>query len=235
MKKMVHLFLALFTTGAALAQSSFIYAPAGSQTVEGNSSTMDPFTSSSFRFQQVYSASLFGPGPWLISQIAFRIDGGSTNQVDMFFSGSSLTLSTTARAPDALSPVFADNRGLDAVTVRTGGAGFGGLPPSPGSTAPFSSTFSFQTPFYYTPAQGNLLIEFAGVAGDAALPGAMDAQSTAGDSVSWVYALNNLASSGTPSTLGLITRLQVSPVPEPATWVLSLLGLAASLIFKKRK
>jgi hypothetical protein len=227
------MFTFLLAAGFAQAQGTFVVPNAQANT-EGNSSTSDPFTSSSFRFQQLYTASQFGAGG-VVTELAFRIDGGNTNSVTMFFGNSTLVLSTTTRAADSLSPIFGDNLGGDAMTVRTGPASFGGLVPAPGTTATFDAIFSFQNGFTYNPAQGNLLIDLRGVTGQAFLPGAMDAQSATGDAVSWVYALNNLASSGTPSTLGLVTRFQVFSVPEPTTWILTLLGLAVCLIFRKRE
>lgn len=232
-KRILPVFLFLVSTGAALAQG-FLYVPNGLGNVEGNSSTVDPFTSSSFRFQQVYASSQF-PSGGFISRIAFRIDGGSTNNVQMGFDGSSLVLSTTARGVDSLSPVFAENRGADAVTVRTAGASFGGFPPAPGTTAAFDAIFTFQTPFFYNPAQGNLLVELAGSGGQAFFPGAMDAQFSSGDSVSWVVAQSTFASSGAPSSLGLATRFDIAAVPEPSTWALLVLGGTLALFFRPKR
>jgi hypothetical protein len=214
----------LASAGVALAQG-FLVVPNGLGNVEGNSSTVDPFTSSSFRFQQIYGASQF-PSGGFITQIAFRIDGANANEVEMFFGGTTLTLSTTPVAPDFLDPIFGNNLGADALTVRTGGASFSGFPPVPGTTAPFNATFSFTTPFFYNPAQGNLLVDLVGAGGQAFFPGAMDAQSLAGDSVSWVYSLNGSSPSGTASTLGLVTRFTINAVPEPSTWALTLVSLS---------
>src|SRR5206468_2410783 len=174
-----------------------------------------------------YAASGFGGAPVQISQIAFRLDGATTSDVTMFFGGTTLTLSTTPVGPDGLSTDFSFNIGSNPVTVRTGAGSFGGSPPSPGSTAAFSSTFSFTTPYLYNPAQGNLLIDLRGRSGQLFSPGAMDGQRTFGDSVSWVVATSELSPSGTADTFGLVTRLTVNAVPEPSTYALVLLGLGA--------
>lgn len=223
----------LASTMTALAQGTFVV-PNGLGNVEGNSSTVAPFTSSSFRFQQVYGASQFPSGGY-ITQLAFRIDGANASEVEMFFGGTTLTLSTTPILPDFLNAVFANNLGPDALTVRTGGASFSGLPPAPGTTAAFNAVFSFQQPFFYNPGQGNLLVDLVGAGGQPFFPGAMDAESLAGDSVSWVYSLNGSSSSGTASTLGLVTRFTMNAVPEPSTLVLFVVGVAALLGTRGRK
>jgi len=204
--------------------------PNGLANVEGNSSMADPFNSTSFRFQQVFDASQFaflGSGTARIDQISFRIDGASTSDVILFFGDGSVTLSTTQKKPDSLSPVFADNRGLDAVTVFNNALSFGGLRQP--STAPydFHATLGGTTPFYYSPSQGNLLIEIAGVAGQPFLPGALDAQFDTGDSLSRVFATSNLAPSGTADSLGLVTEFDIAVIPEPATLAIITLGMSA--------
>jgi hypothetical protein len=232
MKNIVQIIVFLAGTCFALAQSTFVVPNVRANT-EGNSSTSDPFMSASFRFQQVYSASQFPSGGY-INQIAFRLDGSATNVATMLFGNTTLILSMTSRSPDGLSSVFADNRSPDAVTVRSGGDTFGGNPPSPGSISAFDTVFTFDTPFFYNPGQGNLLIELAGSAGHVFAPGAMDAESTIGDSVSWVMAQSAFVSSGTASTLGLITQFEMTPVPEPSAIVLVLIGLG-TWFFLKRK
>lgn len=223
----------LASTMTALAQGTFVV-PNGLGNVEGNSSTVAPFTSSSFRFQQVYGASQFPSGGY-ITQIAFRIDATNVGSVQMLFSGSTLTLSTTPVMSDSLSPVFANNVGANAITVRTLATVFSGLPPASGTTAAFDTTLTFSTPFLYNPGHGNLLVDLVGAGGQPFFPGAMDAESLAGDSVSWVYSLNGSSSSGTASTLGLVTRFTMNAVPEPSTLALFVVGVAALLVTRGRK
>jgi len=202
--------------------------------VEGNSSVSEPFNSTSFRFQQVFDASQFAIPPGMtarIDSISFRIDGAATDDMALFFGGSSWTFSTTSLAPDGLSPIFADNQGANPVTTWNGAFSFGGLAPPPGGPGMFQNpTVLFTRPFFYDPSRGNLLLEVAGVAGRAFLPGALDGHSVAGDSISWVFVNSNLSPSGSTATFGLVTRFDITIVPEPATWQFLLLGMIASAV-----
>lgn len=232
----------LLCASAALAQPIQVVVPGSLANVEGNSSASEPFDSTSFRFQQVFDASQFSIPPGTsgrVEQISFRLDGASTEEALLYFGGSSVQLSTTQRAPDGLSDVFAENRGSDARTVWNGPIAFGGdPPPASGVPAPFDPTIptatASVTPFYYIPAQGNLLLEVTAGSGQAFLPGALDAQSVSGDSVSWVFADAAGATAGTAETLGLITRFDIAVIPEPATWCFGILGAMLFFVLRRR-
>jgi len=239
MKKRFGTFILLICAGAALAQPAQVVVPNGLANTEGNSSMSDPFNSTSFRFQQVFDASQFaflGNGTARIDSISFRLDGASTQDVSFFFGGSSVVLSTTTRAPDGLSTVFADNRGADAKTVWNGALSIGGVAQAGAMPQPwpFAETIPITSTFFYSPSQGNLLLEIAGVAGQSFLPGELDAQLAASDSVSRVFADSNLATSGGADSLGLVTRFDVTVVPEPATWALVAAGLGIAFLFNGR-
>jgi hypothetical protein len=214
--------------------------PAGLVNVEGNTNVNDFVNSSSFRMQLVFDASQFGglgSGPAISNSvygIAFRIDGPSTFDAHWVFGGGSVTLSTTTRTPDGLSSVFAENVGGDAVTIYSGALSFGGAFHAGASPQPFGDTIPALRPFYYDPARGNLLVDIRGVEGQVLFPGALDAQTVTGDGVSRVFAIGNLSSTGTPDTLGLVTRFNVAVIPEPATSLLLGIGLVMMLLIKHR-
>ena len=233
MKKLIPMLLLWSSALAALAQG-VVVVPNGFGNVEGNSSTSDPFTSSSFRFQQVFSASQFGTTPFFINNIRFRMDGASSGDVLYSFGGGTVQFSTTTRTADNLSSVFADNIGSDVTTVRNGAFSFGGTFQPGASPQPFGQTISV-SPFLYNPAQGNLLLDIRGRSGLVLFPGALDAESTVGDSVSWVFASSELPTFGNVSTLGLITRFDVALVPEPSTWMITTMGLSILLALKRRR
>src|SRR6185369_2359342 len=136
----------------------------------------------------------------------------------MFFGGGSVTASLTPVMPDGLSSVFANNVGANPVTIYSGAMGFGGTS-QPGSPQPFVQTIIATSPFWYVPSQGNLLLDMAGAGGQPFLPGALDAQFVTGDSVSRVFALNGNSLAGTPDSLGLITRIDFTVIPEPSSWL----------------
>jgi hypothetical protein len=122
------------------------------------------------------------------------------------------------------------------LTVRSGAFSFGGHPAVPGMPGIFQNpTVSFIDAFYYLPSQGNLLLEVAGVDGQAFLPGSLDGHRASGDSISWVFADSNLTPSGGTDTFGLVVRFDLTIVPEPAIWQLVTLGFLTSiLIFRGR-
>lgn len=223
----------LASTALALAQGTVVV-PNSLANVEGNSSTSDPFSSSSFRFQQVFSASQFGSAPFMINNLSFRIDGAPSGNVLYSFGGGTIQFSTTARNADSLSPVFADNIGSDVTTVRSGAFSFGGLFQSGANPQPFGQTIS-TAPFFYNPAVGNLLVDITAGGGLTLFPGALDAHSVAGDSISWVYANSESALSGVAETRGLVTRFTIVAVPEPTSWVLTLTGLIMFYAFGRRR
>jgi hypothetical protein len=116
------------------------------------------------RYQQVYNASAFAklpPGGAFLSWINFRSDcssnwGPLVTNVQIF-------ASTTARAADQLSAVFAENVGPDETRIHRGRdyvppdrPGF----PSCPNPASSGNPIILDTPFFYDPARGNLLLEF---------------------------------------------------------------------------
>jgi len=195
---------------------------------EGNSSESDVINTPFFRMQILFDASQFSflssaPGVTnALSRISFRVDGASTGGAASAFDGSTVSLSITPRTSDNLSSVFADNVGVNRVVVYNGALGFGAGYVEGQSPQPFADSIVIHNPFYYLPAQVNLLLEIKAVSGRAALPGALDAQDVMGDSVSRVYADSINALTGTPDSLGLVTRFDFVVIPEPLPWRLAL-------------
>jgi hypothetical protein len=230
--------LLLLRAVSAAAQPVQVVVPNQLANVEGNSSASDVLTASSFRLQMVFAASQFplSSAPNVtnsLTRISFRIDGASTFDVLSSFGGASVSLSTTPRGPDNLSPVFAENSGANRVTIYSGAIAIGGAHFPGQSPEPFGNGFTAITPFYYSPAQGNLLIDIRGVGGQVLFPGAMDAQATTGDAVSWVFATSNLATVGTADTLGLVAHFDFVVIPEPNLLLLLLPGLAAAWFLRR--
>jgi hypothetical protein len=99
---------------------------------------------------------------------------------------------------------------------------------------PFGSPIGAQVPFWYVPTQGNLLLDIVAGSGRTVFPGSLDAQSAFGDSMSRVFANSAGAAMGTPDTLGLVTRIDFTVVPEPASWLLAIAGIAMIMFLKRR-
>jgi hypothetical protein len=188
--------------------------------VEGNAGSRLPFDyNSPVHYQQVYDASQFAKvptgGAW-VTFIHFRAD--ITSSTGWGITNLRVNLSTTIKAPDHLSPVFAENVGGDATRVF-GPAHYGTPGPHSGSPSPWDGQIELSLPFFYDPARGNLLLDlthegiwpFDGFSQDCIL----DTQDVAGDSVSRAAAFSLGASEAEVlDTVGLATRFQFDPTPE---------------------
>jgi hypothetical protein len=90
----------------------------------------------------------------------FRGDQAQTQAVERIFPDGEFWISTTDKTSATLSTVFADNHGPDKTLVQDGLYRFrilGTGPPQ--GPRDFADGMRFEKPFYYDPAQGNLLIE----------------------------------------------------------------------------
>ncbi len=232
--------LTLFLIFTSSSYAAIFYVPNDGSA--GNTNASEPFALEilgipSCRFQQVYDASAFGnglPDGGVVKGILFASDSvfgrsfGARLDIEVI-------LSVTPREPDQLSTAFADNVGANVLTV---------LPRSivvvTCSGAGQSFGFAFANPYFYNPAQGNLLVEIRDFS-QQSLPGdpftrvsSMDAQRTLGDTVSRVFAYDVNATTGTADTFGLTTGLSITPVPEPSTWLLLLSGVAFGGVWRWR-
>lgn len=220
MNRMLQLILLLCCACGASAQSVQFVVPNGLANVEGNSSSGGLFVNGTARMLQVYSATEFDfiDAPSLrIDAVAFRLEGGTGPIVASYLIN--VGISTTARSPDALSPVFDENGGPDAITVRTGTFGILATDTTM-SPRPFEVRIALARPFFYDPSQGNLALSIV-ASGTRDIQ--LDGHIAGGDSVGRVYGPNAL--SGTVDTLGLVTRFEITPIPEPSVFGLGLLGV----------
>ena len=170
-------------------------------------------------YQQVFSASAFKefpPGGAFIFDIADRAFCDSAKS--FIASNVVLRFSTTLAAPDQLSKVFAQNVGFDETVVANH--------PTvevarEGITCPHSvasdSYLGLQTPFFYDPARGNLLLDLkvGSTSPNPQAPRARDGVSVPADSVSSIAALSlTKPDADVLSTLGLIMKFRVLALPE---------------------
>jgi hypothetical protein len=79
------------------------------------------------------------------------------------------------------------------------------------------------------------LMDIRGRSGQVFTPGSLDSQTVLGDSISRVFGNSELLTSGTADSLGLVTRFDLTTVPEPSTWLLTFFGLAMLLMFRRRQ
>ena len=210
---------------APLARANVIVVPNTQTTVEGNDNNFGPFFNNSVRYQQVYSASQFpSTGPLRITQIAFRPDGSVTDpSLFIRFDSVRIDLSTTSSTPSTLSTVFASNVGADNTTVFNSGV-FETAPVTgpPGGPKGFTLTFAL-TPFIYDPKAGDLLLDVRAFESGGGISAALDAESN-NPFTAHVDAPDISAASGSAFATGLVTQFEFTPVPEPSTLALYLLG-----------
>jgi hypothetical protein len=186
---------------------------------------------SSMRYQEMFGASQFGTvaaGGEYITQIAFR-----AGSLDGPFSA----MTTTENA--ALSLVFGDNVGADDTTVFSGAWSFSSAGAAQGQPGPsnFDILLNLTTPFFYNPANGNLVLDvrnFSG--GQTAYFDAAFQSNPSGAVVTSVWA-NNVAatstSSGQSAAVGPVAQFtfRPNPVPEPSAMGLELSGFGLLLIW----
>ena len=254
--------VSVLCAGGGESKAGAIVTPSGLvDGVGGNANNVAPFDPVGYgptRTQQVFASSDFSGmgGPRYIDAIAFE-----SNSFGATIPNFQITMSTTGKAVDGLSPVFANNTGADAQTVYQGTLPIFSLPTVAGSS-PFGLVVDLQHPFLYDPSKGNLLVDYTNptpvqtVFANASTP-SLTAQEILGDSTSRVlgyvaplsaanpYAVNDL-SHGHPDTLGLATEFLTggpdpipqppipSPVPEPPAFIV-MAAVAVVLFFGSRR
>jgi hypothetical protein len=144
-----------------------------------------------------------------------------------FLDNVQIDFSTTTRNPDDLSTTYASNVGPDETIVYSGPLAIGA-----GPSTDFLIHIHFQAAFLYDPRAGNLLMDVRNFM--AAPPprfppnAAIYAWNIAGDTTSTVYGYDvNSPTASFLTTKGLAAGFTYTPVPEPSSAVLLLVGVAA--------
>lgn len=223
---------------AGPAHAAEVVVPGNLASVEGDIDNCIPFTGclDFTRYQQVFASSQFASlgGPVWLSGLSWRLDGEQVNNLDVSLASVTIGLSTTTRAPDALSAVFADNLGADATVVRSGALTLAAVHSGVPGLQAFDITIDFDTPFLYDASAGHLLLDWTSSGGVTTRGFAFaDATNVFGDSVSRVA---GDGPSGAADSLGLVTRFTTaSAVPLPGTLTLTLLGLGLLGVAGRRR
>ena len=173
-----------------------------------------PVTSS--RYQQVYKASAFSSidqqGSWITGLFWVSEPASSQGAWGAELPSTEISLGVTPLEPDHLSTDFAQNLGTNLTTVFSRGPL---VLDSGGRNS--AVDVKFQTPFFYNPSEGNLLLEIKNYEPTCCfgIPqqsvGALDAYNVAGDEISRVYTYDVNAATGFADTLGLTTYFVFAP------------------------
>jgi len=156
----------------------------------------------------VIASSEFGNGAGWITQIALRPDAPSGAAFSETLPSVAIYLSTTNRPYNNLSKTFATNIGTDVTNVYTGAlrlsSAFSGPDAGPKD---FDIVITLQTPFWYDPSAGNLLLDVANYSGGRTTQ--LDAQD-APDTTSRIWSLDVSSPKATGSdpfpSVGLVIR-----------------------------
>lgn len=224
------------------ARADLFFGPREAAGIQNGNLYFKPFDQAG-RLQQLYSSDGFSDlalsGGGTISSIFFRVDATDGRSFHSTIPSFQLNISTTARSVDGLSAVFEENVGAnDMIAIGPTSISIAGL--GGGGSTSFDIGFDLREhPFFYNPADGNLLLDFRINEGLPGIPNVfgvaiLDAFEIEGDSVSSVFASgSSQLPSGQVSTLGLATRFTITPIPEPSSLILlgltSLLGICVGL------
>lgn len=189
----------------------------------------------SIRLQEVYAGSQFPALPMVIHQLRWRPSALFGQAFSATISNLQVNLSTTARQPDGLSALFAENVGSNDTVVFSGpitlSSAFTG--PANGPKA-WDIVVPLTTPFLYDPAAGNLLVDIRNHSGS--LVTFVDAGQAAGDGASRAFALGSGSTTATTRDSGAdVIQLCFSPTnrpppPPPTNCIAAALPLLAELI-----
>jgi hypothetical protein len=209
-----------------------IVSPSAQENVEGDSSVQPAPTPNKIQF--LFPAADFAGLPanqrWLVA-FNSRGDQLQTQTVEWNYPDIEIWASTTDKTSATLSTVFSENHGPDKTLVHDGAYRLRIL--GSGSPRDFADGMRFQTPFYYDPSQGNLLIEQIHRAPTTPNPSPrVDVQSTPGFAI--VAAGFNIdATVGTRFT-GLPVNQFEFAVPEPSALVLGGLACMCLIAWRRR-
>jgi hypothetical protein len=162
--------------------------------VPGYLRTQEFFTGSAtftetLRSQQVYTGSEFGTTPILITAIYWRPSPNLGAAFSTVVPSLQVNLSTTSKQGDELSSTFAENIGRDEKVVFNGPLKFSSeFQDAAGGTKKFDMKLRLKHPFYYDPAEGNLLLDIRNFQGSAAV--ITDAYGTTEDGCSRAVSLD---------------------------------------------
>jgi len=165
--------LRAITMAATFAATAFaqlsVVVPNGLATVEGNTSNVFPFTSSTVttygvRLQQLYDSSNFTAqginSPVQLTGVRLRANASSASWLGGTFNNCTVKCSVAPIDYTAVSANWAANEGLTTTVYQGAVAFLAGVGNGAGVPAPWVVDITFASPFMYDPAAGDLNIDF---------------------------------------------------------------------------
>ncbi|MEY2410435.1 MAG: acid phosphatase type 7, partial [Verrucomicrobiota bacterium] len=177
------------------------------------------------RLQEVYGAANFPPNfAFWITELRFRPDASLGSAFNTTVGNIQVNLSTTPRAPGALSLTYANNTGADDLVVFSGALPLSSQFSGPaGGPKNFDIVIPLTTAFLYDPGAGNLLLDVRNFSGSSASP--LSGQNSSSDSASRIAGSTasptaSGADSGIDALQIVYTTTNPPPRPPPPTVLL---------------
>lgn len=173
------------------------------------------------REQTVYRASEFPSYPIIISEIRLRPDQDAAGPISTTVSNLQIDLSTTQSRPDQLNLTFSQNIGTNDAVVFSGALNIStSFTTLTNGTKSFDIEIPLQTPFFYDPSQGNLLLDIRDFSGCS--PGEVNFvnSAVASDATSRIFNLDpsaDSASGGDTAGFALEVVYTLAAVPPTIT------------------
>jgi hypothetical protein len=231
---LVSIAIAAATCAVASAEVIKVVSPSSAKNAEGNLSGT-PIAGEPGRVQFLYLASDFAQLPATHRQIvAFnrRADGTQNQPNNWTYPDVEVWMSTTTRT--SLLSVFADNHGPNKSKVHDGSLVFPIIATGPaGGPKDVADGARLDTPFFYDPSQGNLLVELAYVVAGPSFPSpTIDVQSAA--EARFLATIVGMPNSTSGSLNDFVPVAQFEFVPEPSTFVLAGVSLVGLLAWRRK-
>jgi hypothetical protein len=225
-------------TAATVFADQTIIVPGQFALAEAGSSDNAPLGASEQHFQQAFSSALLtnlSAGDW-IDGIAFRVQGDETALPAQTIPIYDISLSQSPNAPGSLSATFADNRGADFLTVRSGALTVN-AGDFPGGSSPNNfGWIPFSIPYQYL--GGDLLIEvdYQGFSVG------RDADAVYSFSASLAQTAFGNGYNSTTADAGIYAEalvmgfsIMTTPVPEPSAFLMLGVGFLLLVSGRRRK
>ncbi len=136
--------------------------PASAAASEGNSSNYLPFVYDVSRTQQVWASWAVASGVAVLNSVNFRRDSNNstTSYPALNLSQHVVTIGHTSVSPATMSTTYSANITSTMTTIVNGKWSIAAQPVPSTPPAPFAIAYPMSTPFIYTTAKGNLLMEW---------------------------------------------------------------------------